>query len=130
MAVSNWRFKSVSFFSAFLRPVMSRTTAWRTGLPSSSMALSRTSAGKTSPVSFLLCIHSKRRHPLSIAVAILLLASSMEFAPSGCSAGDKSEGCLLMNSSRVAQPKILRVALLQSKKPFSSSNITASLVES
>jgi len=57
------------------------------------------------------------------------LASVRESEPSGCVGGDTSAGCFEQNSSRLAQPNIARVAGLQSKKLFSSSNITASLVE-
>ena len=46
------------------------------------------------------------------------LDSVRESVPHGCIGGDTSAGCFEQNSSRVAQPSIVKVARLQSKKPF------------
>src|ERR1035438_2193528 len=68
---------SRSAFSARLRMLMSRTTAWRTCLPSSSMALSSTSAGKVCDY-----IHAEAQVAEGGSDAACVIGSVLQDAPS------------------------------------------------
>ena len=103
------------FSSARFCALMSRTVACSSACPASSILVSNTVAGKSSPLRRL-CVHSKRWEPSRMAVSIISLAFSAEGRPSGCTSGDTCQGPSAVNSASSLTANIFTVAGLQDVK--------------